>query len=187
MDNRGFQKEPERDIRIPMNETAAAPTATAYPHPHSHPHPVATTSTATSTSAVKVCRPEICRRARRKYTQSRETSESPWHRKKTIFLITFIVLLGCWAIVYGILSHLGILWRRKWRMRERVQLFDVVRTSFVDLTSKFKCRRQIRYYFRYILFFYCLFVYFVKIFEIYTLFLATLLLSCVIVFLFVDN
>lgn len=92
MDNQAFQKAPETQIQ--MKETAVQQPSTA--------------TTSTNTGA-KICRPDVCRRARMKYTRERENAESPWHRKKTIMLIIFICLLGCWAVVYGVLTKMDLL------------------------------------------------------------------------------
>lgn len=53
------------------------------------------------------CRPEVCQRARERYTAP-DLRGSPWHRSKTIFLLITISSLIIWAIIYSTLSHLNL-------------------------------------------------------------------------------
>lgn len=64
---------------------------------------------ATSTQLPDVsCRPEHCRDARHRY-QPPDLTGSPWHKKKTFFFISLLVLFIIWVVVYSTLSHLDIL------------------------------------------------------------------------------
>ncbi|KAL3287360.1 hypothetical protein HHI36_001834 [Cryptolaemus montrouzieri] len=55
-----------------------------------------------------VCKPIHCQEARQRHHPP-DLAGSPWHIKKTIFLVGLIVLLVIWAISYGILSYFKII------------------------------------------------------------------------------
>lgn len=56
----------------------------------------------------KACKAEICKRAR---TRSRapQSSEGPWHKQKTFYLLMLVILFVIWVIVYSIISSLNLL------------------------------------------------------------------------------
>lgn len=54
------------------------------------------------------CSPEVCRTARQRY-QPPDLAGSPWHIKKTFFLIGLIVLLIIWIIVFTTLNEFNLL------------------------------------------------------------------------------
>ncbi|XP_044746664.1 uncharacterized protein LOC123308167 isoform X2 [Coccinella septempunctata] len=55
-----------------------------------------------------VCKPIHCHEARQRHHPP-DLAGSPWHVKKTIFLVALIVLLVIWAIVYGLLKRYDII------------------------------------------------------------------------------
>ncbi|RZC41583.1 hypothetical protein BDFB_013392 [Asbolus verrucosus] len=61
-----------------------------------------------SENLVVTCTPEVCRAARQRY-QPPDLAGSPWHMKKTVFLVGLIVLLIVWIIVFTTLSQLQLL------------------------------------------------------------------------------
>jgi hypothetical protein len=57
---------------------------------------------------VVTCTPEVCRTARQRYPPP-DLAGSPWHLKKTIFLLGLIVLLIIWIVIFTTLSQLKLL------------------------------------------------------------------------------
>ncbi|XP_045479355.1 uncharacterized protein LOC123684215 isoform X2 [Harmonia axyridis] len=55
-----------------------------------------------------VCKPIHCHEARQRYHPP-NLADSPWHIKKTIFLVGLIVLLIIWAITYALLKHYDVI------------------------------------------------------------------------------
>ncbi|KAJ3650133.1 hypothetical protein Zmor_021841 [Zophobas morio] len=64
--------------------------------------------TSASENLVVTCSPEVCRTARQRYPAP-DLAGSPWHLRKTISLITLIVLLIIWIIIFTTLKQLQIL------------------------------------------------------------------------------
>lgn len=67
------------------------------------------TNNSSSQAGPSKCRPEVCRKSRQKY-QPPELTGSPWHLKKTIFLLSIIVLLVIWIVVFSTLSQYKLVW-----------------------------------------------------------------------------
>lgn len=55
-----------------------------------------------------VCKPIHCHEARLRHHPP-DLAGSPWHTKKTIFLVGLIILLIIWAIVYATLKSYDII------------------------------------------------------------------------------
>lgn len=94
MENPVFQKDVEKGVEL--LETKKQGLTTNGATPITKPPPQASTS----------CKPEICQAARSRYSPP-ELAGSPWHIKKTIFLLTFLILMVIWVIVFTTLSQLG--------------------------------------------------------------------------------
>lgn len=90
MDNPGYQKDVEKGTELEVVQS------------------LKNTPNGNSTNPSTSCTPEVCI-ASRERTRGPDLSGSPWHFKKTVFLIGTIVLLVLWIIVYTTLSQLKLL------------------------------------------------------------------------------
>lgn len=84
MDNPGFGKNDHTEKGIELSYTNGA-------------------TTSQNRNLMGTCKPEVCKKARQIYTPP-DLSGSPWHLKKTIFLIGIIVLLILWIIIFVLLK-----------------------------------------------------------------------------------
>ncbi|KAK9737277.1 hypothetical protein QE152_g10866 [Popillia japonica] len=91
-----LQKDVEKGVELLETKKQGLTTNGATPITKPPPQPSASTS----------CKPEICQAARSRYSPP-ELAGSPWHIKKTIFLLTFLILMVIWVIVFTTLSQLG--------------------------------------------------------------------------------
>lgn len=66
----------------------------------------ATNGSAPSTS-MGTCHPAACMAARKKYLDQgpQSADQSPWHHRKTIYLIVVIAALIIWIVVYSTLNN----------------------------------------------------------------------------------
>lgn len=61
-----------------------------------------------SNGSANSCRPDVCSAVRQRYPPP-DLDGSPWHKHKTYFLITILIIVIVWFIVYSILGYSGVL------------------------------------------------------------------------------
>lgn len=105
MDNLGYQGELEKGTELEVVQMKGKIIATSASN--------GTTATANSSQGSGACASEVCRSARQRRAANNNDdvdNDGPWHRKKTIFLISILVLLLVWIVVYATLSEMKKLW-----------------------------------------------------------------------------
>nr|XP_022903588.1 uncharacterized protein LOC111415921 isoform X2 [Onthophagus taurus] len=96
MENRGFQRDAETGVELKESFSM-----------EKKPSNGVTTDAMVQPSTS--CKPEVCQAARMRFSLPEMATGSPWHRNKTIFLVTFLVALGIWIVIYVTLSQLKLL------------------------------------------------------------------------------
>ncbi|XP_021938187.1 uncharacterized protein LOC110838864 isoform X2 [Zootermopsis nevadensis] len=102
MDNAGF----EHDKRTTVEMDEVSP-----------PAPAEVSAATVNGNGVRGCT-DVClslheqhQRSLQQYQQKSKTPrppESPWHRLKTIFLVSTVVFLAVWIVVYAVLSQMAV-------------------------------------------------------------------------------